>query len=468
MTKKGKVKFLIHRLTLLLFAICFSSFSQNHIYTKGVIIDSVEVLNTNETYALYLPEKFGKNKLSSIVFIFEPAARGKIGIQPFIESSEKFNHILICSNNNRNGPLENNFKIINRLFDSVFDSFNIDKNLVYTAGFSGGSRLATTVAVLTKQIQGVIACGAGFSPNNPHIPITKENFSYVGLIGDRDMNYQEMLKVREWLNKFQIDNELYIYEDDHRWPPSKQILKAFFWLELQLYKKQFRQKNDSIINEFYLDSYNVAKNLEVKNQLVYSVWENERIVRNFSRYFDLDSIKKKNIQIKNRREYTTEKNQYQFIKNEESKIRKKFIERFNNELDSKNIRVNYKWWNKELKKFNDENKNSNDSSYIKMRKRINYALYAMAIESSYSQLRKENFNKALYCHEIVAIMLPNSAFIYFLIAKDYAMLNNKEELIRNLQFAKEKGFNDKELLLNTKEFQKYMNFEKFKLFINEL
>ena len=38
----------------------------------------------------------------------------------------------------------------------MFSDFNIDSKRIYTAGFSGGSRLASAIAVLTDQIQGVI------------------------------------------------------------------------------------------------------------------------------------------------------------------------------------------------------------------------------------------------------------------------------------------------------------------------
>ena len=341
-------------------------YGQNNSYATGTIIDSVEVTNSIESYTLYLPKKFDKNKLSSIVFVFEPAARGKIGVQPFIESAEKFNHILICSNNSKNGPLENNFNIINRLFDSVFETFSIDKNLIYTAGFSGGSRLATSVAVLTKQIQGVIACGAGFSPNNAHIPISKETFSYVGLVGYSDMNYQEMLKVKDWLDRFQISNEIFTYEDKHRWPPSSQIVKAFSWLELQAYIKNIKPKNEILIKEFYQSTYNTAIRLEHKNQLLPTVWEYERILRNFSRYYKLDSIKSKINQLKEGKAYSAELKKRKEIEMDEAKIRKKFVEKFSLEINKETTPKNFKWWRKELKKLKEVNQDTNDVDYKKM------------------------------------------------------------------------------------------------------
>ena len=354
------------------------------------------------------------------------------------------------------------------MFNVVFKTFNIDKNLIYTAGFSGGSRLATAVAVLTKQIQGVIACGAGFSQNNSHIPITKEDFSYVGLVGNRDMNYQEMLKVKDWLNRFQITNEIFINEDEHKWPPSSQISNAFSWLELQAYHKKLKPKNDQLIKDFYHNIYIKADSLEHKNQLIPAVWEYERISRNFSKYYKLDSIHQKVKQLKEEKSYKKEFKKREDIKNEEAKIRKKFVVKFNKELSENNNLKNYDWWFKELKKFNDKNLEHMDPDYDKMGERINYALYAMAIESSYSQLRNKNIKKALYCHHVVAVMIPEKSFPFYLLAKDYALLDNEDKFLEYIKLAVSKGFDNKNQIQNTKEFEKYKNSENFKLLLKEM
>ena len=125
-------------LIILLFNYC-SLASQVDDFPIGEIVDSIAVSKTsNETFALYLPSNHKPNTLSPIVFIFDPAARGKIGIHPFIKAAEKYNYILICSNNSKNGPYDQNIKIASRLYDKVFSDFSINPKRVYTAGFSGG------------------------------------------------------------------------------------------------------------------------------------------------------------------------------------------------------------------------------------------------------------------------------------------------------------------------------------------
>ncbi|WP_103070811.1 hypothetical protein [Aquimarina sediminis] len=208
------------------------------VFEKGKVIDSISVFeNSSETFALYLPTSFDASKPSSIVFIFEPAARGKVGITPFIEASEAYSHILICSNNNRNGPYAGNFDIANRLFEFVFSNFKVHENQVFLAGFSGGARLASTIAVMTNQIAGVIGCGAGFSENQSQMPSIQQ-FSYVGICGNRDMNYTEMLTVKKYLQQLNFNHTLITYDGNHSWPPSKEILKAFDWLAIQSHKKK--------------------------------------------------------------------------------------------------------------------------------------------------------------------------------------------------------------------------------------
>ncbi|MGB5226730.1 MAG: hypothetical protein WBN55_00600, partial [Eudoraea sp.] len=76
-------------------------------FEAGKLTDSIPVANTtNETFALYLPTSFVTSQASPILFIFEPAGRGRLGVETFIEASETYGHILVCSNNSRNGPYD--------------------------------------------------------------------------------------------------------------------------------------------------------------------------------------------------------------------------------------------------------------------------------------------------------------------------------------------------------------------------
>ena len=166
----------------------FNGYSQDLSYEKGIIIDSIPINGSKEeSFALYLPAEFKRDIASPIVFIFDPAARGRAGIMPFIEASEKYQLILVCSNNNRNMAFETNFEIADRWFKDVFSRFSVDPAKLYLAGFSGGARLASTIAVISGQFKAVVACGAAFSGNSRHMPVSGDQFYYAGLVGNRAM-----------------------------------------------------------------------------------------------------------------------------------------------------------------------------------------------------------------------------------------------------------------------------------------
>jgi predicted esterase len=454
-------------LLFILFCVFINAFGQDKGQELSKVIDSLEVLNTSDTYTLYLPKAYDKKKLSAIVFIFEPAARGKVGIQPFIEAAEKYNYILVCSNNCRNGPFDDNFERIDNLFETIFNTYSIDENLIYTAGFSGGSRLACTVAVLTKQIQGVIGCGAGFSPNLPHLP-TDEKFSYVGLVGDADMNYQEMFEVKKVCTKFKISHEIFTYDDDHSWPPPNQILRAFDWLELEAYKKDIKPVNDIVVNTAFKSNYDTAKLLENDNLIELAVWEYERIIKNYSRYFNLDSIIPKIKELKNTKLYKSQIKTRERVKDEETKVLDVFIKKFDSEFFNGKSKDNYKWWKKEFSKMKDKYVMSDDIYLKKMGERVSFSVYAMAIETARNQLRLNKMDKAVYCHTLNTVLFPDRPYAFYLLAVDYALLHEEEKMLQNLKTAIEKGFTHKDFILNTKEFSNYANNESFLQLVNSI
>jgi len=391
-----------------------------------------------------------------------------VGLKPFIEASEKYNHILICSNNSKNGPFATNFEVVDRLFKGVFSNFFINEDLIYTAGFSGGSRLATAIAVLTKQIQGVIACGAGFSPNTNHQPFLKEKFDYVGLVGEKDMNYQEMLKVRGWLNKLGMNNELFINRDDHGWPPSKQIAKAFDWLEIQAYKKKIKPQQPNVVASFHQSLYEEARQFEEGNEMELTLWEYQRMNRNFGSFFKMDSIQKKIKAIQSTKRYKKEASRGIEIKKIEDQAKQKYIERFRLELNANKSPKNINWWKKELAKLDKDYSNSTNRHFQDLRYRLIYGIHVMAVEEWNIQLAKKAYSKALYCHRIVSILLPERVFPYFLIAKDYALQNMEDETIEYLKMAISKGLSKKSVITNDIAFYKYKDSKLFQELLDEI
>ncbi len=447
---------------------CNISVAQVEGYEKSKIIESIPVKESaGETFQMYLPDSYDPNTLSAIVFIFDPGGNGTNGLKPFITSAERFNYVLVCSNNSRNGPYQQNFDITNRLFSHAFANFNIDEKQIYTAGFSGGSRLACTVAVLTGAIQGVIGCGAGFTFETDKKPSPLSTFSYVGLVGDEDMNYQEMFNVKDWLEKFNVENELFTFEDGHRWPPEEQIERAFKWFELQAYKRNLRDPDPRLIERFYQEDLAIADSL-VQVQPFRAVMEYERLMKNYPTHKHIDLVSKKIMTLRNSKAYKNEAKIREEIDSEEYKISERFLNRFRQESSSGESRDNFTWWRKELKKLNDDILKKDNYFTNKMGKRLHSRIRAVAYETSMFQRNGDKLDTVIYCDRLLVQLNPTQPYWLYRLAESYAMNNDAKNTRVNLQMAVDKGFDNIDQIKNNPVFMKLKGNKKLKDFLDGL
>jgi hypothetical protein len=387
---------------LIAFLVFFQPFfaqQKDHIY-QSKILDSVSVAGVkDETFAVYFPEKNNIDVASAVVFVFDPVARGKVGISPFILSAELYNYILISSNNSKNGSLQENKDIALRLVDHVIAHYKIDTKQMYVAGFSGGSRLAGSLALTTGVFQGVVGCGASFQPLDRFIP-PANNFVYVGMVGENDMNYQEMIKNKSWLNKSNVRNELFFSDDGHVWPESKQILRAFDWLEMQAYKKGIRRANDTLLNALFSKSIKIADSLFDKGNFMSAALEYERIKTNFSsKYINADlDVKLSNI--KKTKEYKKQLKEMEEISVLEDEISTKLSEKFDQELKKSNSKIDSKFWKAQKESFENIQKDTRNVLKQKMGNRLNYKMRAMVYEAGEEFKRLNEISKYEICLQI--------------------------------------------------------------------
>ena len=218
---------------------------------KGIVVDSVLCkANPEFSYAVFLPTQYNENKLWPIIYVFDPSANGKIEANLYHETAEKYGYIVVCSNNSKNGPWEDCEIAVKYTMEDAEVRFSIDRNRVYTSGFSGGARLASFIALSTQKIAGVIGFCAGFPPKEKYYTSQIKGFDYIGLIGKRDWNYFELLELEKTLQKNKLNARLITSELNHELPSKESILEAIEWMEFNAMKKDLCIKNDTFIVKF--------------------------------------------------------------------------------------------------------------------------------------------------------------------------------------------------------------------------
>jgi len=412
--------------TTILIAILLQSillFSQPAVYEKGVVTDTLWVnQRSGESFSFYAPESYEAATPSPVIFIFEPGARGIIGIAPFIAAADTYGYVLVCSNNSKNGPYTQNYAIAERLFKKVSSDLNLDPRRVYTSGFSGGARLATSIASGSDQIQGVLSCGAALNLDSGGLP-GSPTYSYTVIMGNEDMNYYELPFTRNYLRNIKLPHEIFTDDMNHRWPSADQILYAFDWMQLEAYKNRLIPVDSAIVNKVYHKFLDRAKLKEKNDRLLEAGHEYNRILGNFRRYYNLDSIEQMSITLKQSKSYRAQVKRNETLMETEKMLTYEFLNRFGSDIEKGNFQMS--WWENRIGKLK---KKQDSKSWMeqKMYSRLLYRIYANAAENANFATYINTADQKRYCFDICILVYPKYPVSY----------------IRQIEIASETGNNE--------------------------
>jgi predicted esterase len=199
----------------------------------------------SQTYALYLPSNYSPDRPWSVIFAFDPRARGLTAVERFQAAAEMYGYIVAGSNNSRNGSWESSMAAINAMSVDVGTRFAVENKRIYTAGMSGGARVALQVALGTGKIAGVIAASAGYPDSQPRKSVP---FALFGTAGTEDFNYLEMRQLDRALT---TPHRVVIFEGGHTWLSSGLAIEALEWMEIQAMKSGRRPRDEALVEKIF-------------------------------------------------------------------------------------------------------------------------------------------------------------------------------------------------------------------------
>ena len=213
---------------------------------RGVIVDDVKcATDGSQSYALYLPSNYSRDRGWSLLMAFHPAARGRAMVEKYQAAAERYGYIVAGSNTSRNGSFAASAAAVKAMSTDLGQRFAIDASRVYLTGMSGGARVALMVALGSKGIAGVIASSAGYPDSKPRASVP---FPIYGTAGTEDFNYLEMRLLDRRLTS---PHRLAIFDGGHTLPPDEIALDAIEWMELQAMKSSLRPKDDALVARWF-------------------------------------------------------------------------------------------------------------------------------------------------------------------------------------------------------------------------
>ena len=225
----------------------------------GQIIDDVQcAADASQHYSLYLPSNFTPTRRWPVILAYDAGGRGRRAVERYKDAAEKYGYILAGSNNSRNGPWEISLNAAKAMTGDVDKRFPVDPKRVYTAGMSGGARVAMKLAMDSNIIAGVFASSAGF-PDDFRESV---RFPIFGSAGTDDFNHQEMRALDRDLKS---PHRVEVFDGGHTWLPVELAADGVEWMELQAMKSGLRSRDSKLIDD--LLAKRVARAEAQKNSL---------------------------------------------------------------------------------------------------------------------------------------------------------------------------------------------------------
>ncbi len=257
---------------------------------RGQIIDDVACNDDPaQHYSLYLPSNFTTDCMWPVILAFDAGGRGRRGVERYQAGAERYGYIVAGSNNSRNGPWKPSLDAARAMTADLTARFPVDLERIYTAGMSGGARVAMMVALhpeliagrIHPGVAGVFASSAGFPPGEFRESVA---FPIFATAGTDDFNYLEVLNLDRTLRS---PHRVVVFEGGHTWLSSEAATEAVEWMELQAMTSGIRPRDRTLVDDMF--ARRMARAERLKSSLA-MMRELQSIAQDFRPFKDVTGL----------------------------------------------------------------------------------------------------------------------------------------------------------------------------------
>ena len=410
-------------------------------FAVGKVIDTVYCMaDAGQTYAAYIPAA-GNKKALPVIYLFDPHASGSLPLHKYKALADKYGFLLIGSNNSKNG---NDWQITEAIWQILSEDtkkrFHIDPQRIYTAGFSGGAKVASFEALNHPEIKGVIANGAGL-PDGANVG--NYAFSFTAVTGEGDMNMTELVAVSKEFDKTTTRHRLLVFNGKHEWVPEKTMDLAFAGFQFDAMRSKLLPVNAAFINSFVANSKKAVDIYTKENNLLKAVAEcvlAGSLVNGLSA--EANWFSSKAASLSNQEAYKKQDQERQQLLVTEQNIKAQYAQQFN--------AGDMEYWKKEIAGL--QTKATANTVQGAMYQRL-LAYLSLAFYSFSNQLVGNHRDVgAQYYVNLYKMVDPANSEAWYFSAILHARLNEMAAVESDLLKAVECGFNDKARMRNQDDF----------------
>jgi dienelactone hydrolase len=414
--------------------------------TPGKIIPRVACASApDQTYALYLPSYFTRDRLWPVLLALDPAARGAVPVELAKDAAEKYGYIVAGSNNSRNGPFTPSYQAAAAVAQDVSRRFPVDGKRFYLTGFSGGARAAVVVARLCKDCAaGVFLHGAGFPSDPDYRPQKSDSLAVFSAIGMLDFNYSEVIPLQEEFGSLGMTHRLRRWDGPHNWAPPEAWIEALEWFDLVAMRRGVLQRSDAFIAQQLAARTARAREREAAGDL-YAAWQECRdIARDFAGLADPTAaaaraaVLERNPQMQQQRD--AERNAIADERRILQAFDRAFARFLNLPAERLDARAAVESEVESLRRRRDREAEGGAAA-SPVSERAFTQVSARLFEAGDHARREKDYPLAILEFELWAKLLPTQPFPHYHLARTHSLAGRKKDALRALRRAVELGFN---------------------------
>ncbi|RYU84356.1 TPR end-of-group domain-containing protein [Hymenobacter persicinus] len=423
--------------------------------TGGSVTDSVRCRTHPElTYALYLPKGYASGRAWPVLYLFDPAGHGAEPVRLYQAAAEALGFILAGSNDSRNGSLQNSLEVAEIMQQDVQACFAVDGRRIYTGGFSGGSRVAATVALLSDNVVGVLGCGAGL-PTLPNVPTKPPTWVYAGFAGLEDFNYAEMQELQGRWNQQQVVNTFFAFDGSHAWPPAPTMLEGLTWLELQALQAGTSTRPSTWLDSVYQRSIAAAAEQEAAGLLVAAANAYQRTSASFSGLHNVAAAQQGTARLVNSPLLAQQQAQQRTLHQLELTLQREAVRAYQQALSTRNdaAALDAAWWQQYAAQLG-QLQHSAIPAEQHLGARALSSLRVQIFSRGYAALTAADYWAATTTFRLWTFVEPTAAEPYLQLATAYALSGQTSAALKTLEAAVAKGLTDRQQLEGPAAFTK--------------
>ena len=292
----------------------------------GRIVDSVVCkADVSQSYAVYIPAGRPAVALPAVYF-FDSHGVGSLPLRKYRALADAYGFILIGSNNSKNGNDWNTTETIwRRLSDDSRQRLRINGTRLYTAGFSGGAKVASFVAIQHPEIKGVVVNGAGLPDG---VSAGDFPFSITAIAGEGDMNMTDLVALDGELDKTRTRHRILFFGGKHEWAPGNTMRMAFTGWQLDAMVAKLIPRDEAFINGWEAKSKEREEGNERENSLI-RAWQECRLsIRLLEGLTETRWFKQKMASLEKNALYAKQRQQEQALLVTEQKMKADYVQHF--------------------------------------------------------------------------------------------------------------------------------------------